>query len=366
MDQDHDNRTLIRYAEFREEVLEKKFYNAEITKNLTYVKFTILIVGLIYFLFIIPEYFILDSSDFLAVLTNRLFVVALLIFLHFKVSRDQKYDGLIYWFTGYEVIISLSFIYIANKFPAPDFMIQAFSVMIMILAIFLVNNRWLFSIFTSLFISCGYLLFAVLHFQDVTTSEFLAAAFHIMLVIGISSIASYGSNVSKRMQYLNNLELIRIAERDPLTGIYNKAKFNKEYARLSDRRQQQNGCLSVVMFDIDDFKAINDQFGHLTGDGVLIELAVLITRNIRNSDIFVRWGGEEFVLTFPDTSLQQATEIAEKLRTLISDHSFNKIGHLSCSFGVAAYKDGDDLDSVLRRADKRLYMAKRLGKNRVM
>ena len=367
MEQDNNNSTLIRFGEFRTEALEKEFYNAEIAKHLNYVKFTILLVGLVYFLFILPEYFILtDSGDFIAVLLNRIFVVVMLGFLYFKVSRDRRYDGLIYWFTAYEVMISLSFIYIANQFPAPDFMIQAYSVMVIILAIFLINNRWLYSILTSLFISIGYLAFAALRFENVTTSEFLAAALHLLLVVLLSSIASYSINYYKRIQYLNNLELIRIAEHDPLTGIFNKAKFNKEYARLSERRRQQNGCLSIVMFDIDNFKAINDRYGHLTGDGVLIELAVLVARNIRSDDVFVRWGGEEFVLTFPDTPLQQANEIAEKLRALISEHTFDRIDHLSCSFGVAAYQDGDDLDSVLRRADQRLYMAKRLGKNRVM
>ncbi|MBC3796607.1 GGDEF domain-containing protein [Acetobacterium tundrae] len=367
MDQNKNKNVPIHLGEFREEALEKEFYNAEIAKNLKEVKFTIFVVGMIYFLFIIPEYFILkDVNDFIAVLICRSVIAALLIFLYFKVSRDKKYDSLIYWFTAYEVIISLSFIYISNKFSDPDFMIQAFSVMIIILAIFLINNRWLYSIFTSLFISIGYFAFAALSFKNISSSDFLAAIFHIMLVIIISSSASYSFNYFKRIQYLNNVELIRMAEHDPLTGIYNKGKFNKEYARLADHGEQKNAHLSIAMFDIDDFKAINDHYGHLTGDAVLVDLTGLIGKHIRNSDLFIRWGGEEFVLTFPDTSLLQATEITEKLRVLISEHTFEIIGHLSCSFGVASYKKGDDLDSVIRRADERLYRAKRSGKNKVM
>ncbi|MBC3888576.1 diguanylate cyclase [Acetobacterium paludosum] len=367
MNQNINKNALIHLGEFREEALEKKFNDAEIIRNLNYVKFTILIVALVYFIFIIPEYFILkDTNDFISVLICRCIIVALLIILYFKVSRDRKFDSLIYWVTAYEVIISLSFIYISNKFPAPDFMIQSFSVMVMILAIFLINNRWLYSIFTSLFISIGYFVFAALSFEDVSSSEFIAAVFHIMLVVLLSSIASYSINYYKRIQYLNNIELIRMAEHDPLTGIYNKAKFNKEYTGLEDRGKQNNAHLSIVMFDIDNFKEINDQYGHLTGDAVLVDLTGLIGKHIRNSDLFIRWGGEEFVLTFPDTPLLQATEISEKLRGLISDHSFEKIGHLSCSFGVATYREGDDLDSVIRRADERLYLAKRSGKNKVM
>jgi len=367
MNQNQNKRTLIHFGEFREEVLEKEFYNTEISKNLNYVKFTIMIVGLVYFIFIIPEYFILkDTNDFISVLICRCVIIALLIILYFKVSRERKFDSLIYWFTAYEVIISLSFIYISNKFPIPDFMIQSFSVMVMVLAIFLINNRWLYSIFTSLFISISYFVFAVLSFEDVSSSEFTAAVFHIVLVIFLSSIASYSINYYKRVQYLNNIDLISMAEHDSLTGIYNKAKFNKEYAGLEDCGKQKYAHLSIVMFDIDDFKEINDHYGHLTGDAVLVDLTCLVEKNIRNADVFIRWGGEEFVLTFPDTPLLQATEISEKLRVVISDHSFEKIGHLSCSFGVASYKEGDDLDSVIRRADERLYFAKRSGKNKVI
>jgi len=105
---------------------------------------------------------------------------------------------------------------------------------------------------------------------------------------------------------------------------------------------------------------------YLVGDAVLIDLADIVKQNIHQSHVFVRWGGEEFVLIFPDMRLYQAIEMTERLRKLISEHLFEKSEHVTCSFGVAAFEKDDDLNKVLQRADERLYMAKRSGKNKVL
>ncbi|WP_207642517.1 GGDEF domain-containing protein [Acetobacterium bakii] len=367
MNRKKSNGLPIYFGEFRDKALEKEFYNAEIKKNINYVKFILLLVGIAYFLFIIPDYFLItDVNAFMAILFNRSVILGLLVILYFKVKRSSEYFSLIYWFTAYEIIISLSFISIANHYTAPDFLIQAFGVMLIILVIFLINNRWRYSIFAALFVSIGYFVFAAFCFTDVPFSQFSAAIVHILIVIVLSSISSYSINYYKRIQYLNTIELLNRAENDSLTGIYNKAKFNKEYARLADSAQQKNADLSVVMFDIDNFKGINDQYGHLVGDAVLIALADIVRKNLQQSDIFARWGGEEFVLIFPNMHLQQAIEITERLRKYIADHIFEKIGQVTCSFGVAVFEKDEDLNKVLQRADERLYLAKNAGKNKVM
>lgn len=358
--------TPIFWGEFRDRALEKEFYNAEIARNLNYVTFTILVVALVYFLFIIPEYFLInDGDDFMTIFVIRSMILVAMLCLYFKVKRETRYDSLIYWFTGLEILISMSFIYISNLFPNPNILIQAFGVMIIILAIFLINNRWLFSLFTALFVSVGYFVFVAVSLSDINVSEFLAAMIHIWIVIFLSSISSYSVNYYKRIQYLHNRELVKMAETDALTGIYNKAKFNQEYARLADAARVVAGNLAVIMFDIDDFKAVNDNFGHLVGDQVLKELTTIVRRNLDDTAIFARWGGEEFVIILPDLPLTAALETAQRLRNIVSEHHFESIGPLTCSFGVSAFKNGDTLDAPLHRVDERLYLAKNFGKNRV-
>lgn len=152
---------------------------------------------------------------------------------------------------------------------------------------------------------------------------------------------------------------------DPLTKVYNRNKFNDDFEKEIALAKRYNLSLSFVILDIDFFKSINDNFGHHAGDSVLIEFASLIQRSIRNSDIFARWGGEEFVLLLPHTELKEAVSLAEKLREKIEEFHFKFAKKITCSMGVAEYKDGDESDTISRRADIALYRAKERGRNQV-
>jgi diguanylate cyclase (GGDEF)-like protein len=117
-------------------------------------------------------------------------------------------------------------------------------------------------------------------------------------------------------------------------------------------------------FDIDRFKRVNDSFGHLTGDHVLRTLAAIAMEHIRDSDYLVRWGGEEFLVVSPDTGLEKATMVAERLRKVMGEHSFEYMGPVTASFGVAEYREGETKDSFILRADAAMYSAKK-SRNRV-
>ena len=112
------------------------------------------------------------------------------------------------------------------------------------------------------------------------------------------------------------------------------------------------------MFDIDKFKEINDEYGHLIGDKILIRMTELIKNEIREIDSFARYGGDEFMIINPETKLNGAVELAERLRKKIEDTDFAKVEKVSCSFGVAQLKAEDDIDSFLKRVDDYLYKAK--------
>ena len=161
-------------------------------------------------------------------------------------------------------------------------------------------------------------------------------------------------------------EMKHLANTDPLTGIANRLKFNTildHHVALSSRYDH---ALSMLYFDIDHFKKINDTYGHKVGDGVLIEVVELISALLRQSDLLARWGGEEFVVILPETSVEQAKVIAEKLRSCIETHLFMNVSDLTCSFGVTQLRSDDTEQSFLIRADKALYEAKESGRNRVV
>lgn len=156
------------------------------------------------------------------------------------------------------------------------------------------------------------------------------------------------------------------AVKDELTGIFNRRKFNEMMDLEFNRARHNNSTFSIIMFDIDDFKQINDTYGHDAGDGVLIALGKIISIHIRHSDTFARWGGEEFIILVPVAQLKHAYEKAEHLRILISLYTFAKVGKLTCSFGVAEYSSGQSREALLKEVDERLYKAKASGKNMVV
>ena len=166
-----------------------------------------------------------------------------------------------------------------------------------------------------------------------------------------------------------NSKLENLANNDELTGLPNRRIFDdklKQVILLNDRKLLD---VSVLFFDIDDFKKINDSFGHNVGDEVLKRIAVIMKENVRESDLFARWGGEEFIFAFIDSSLENSEIIAEKLRKSIeSDKELHALTNynVTCSFGLTSLKQKDTLESVLKRVDKALYEAKGSGKNRVI
>jgi diguanylate cyclase (GGDEF)-like protein len=133
--------------------------------------------------------------------------------------------------------------------------------------------------------------------------------------------------------------------------------------------RRHGGELSVIMLDIDDFKRINDVYGHQSGDEVLKEISTVVSSMVRKSDYLSRFGGEEFVLVLPHTALTHAVHLAEKIRRKIAGHRIQNAGRplsITSSFGVACYRNGLDGLTLLQRADEMLYHAKASGKNVVM
>jgi diguanylate cyclase (GGDEF)-like protein len=156
------------------------------------------------------------------------------------------------------------------------------------------------------------------------------------------------------------------ASMDKLTSLYNRVKLEQvlsdEIARV---QRYKSETFSICLFDVDDFKSINDEFGHITGDIILQRIAGVVKNGIRTTDVGCRWGGEEFIVVFPLTNIFQAAEACEKLRKSINHLSFDGVKSVSCSFGVAQFEFEDTTHSLISRADEAMYKAKKSGKNRV-
>lgn len=160
-------------------------------------------------------------------------------------------------------------------------------------------------------------------------------------------------------------KLKRLSITDQLTQIYNRVKFNASLEEEVKRNRRYNTELAIIMLDIDHFKRVNDTYGHDVGDKVLVGLVAIVKQCIRETDVFARWGGEEFILLLPHTSLENAAKLAERIRVKVELYHFDVVGEITCSFGVSEFLGEDTEETFSKRVDNALYESKRTGRNRV-
>lgn len=160
-------------------------------------------------------------------------------------------------------------------------------------------------------------------------------------------------------------ELANLAITDRLTGIYNRLKFDQELQDILEYIQRYKITASIALIDVDYFKNVNDEHGHLVGDNVLRILAKVLQDQVRNVDVLARWGGEEFIILMPETDQLHAVYAAERVRERVAGVDFHIDRPLTLSIGVAEYTGSESADNWLRRVDDALYRAKMNGRNRV-
>jgi len=163
-----------------------------------------------------------------------------------------------------------------------------------------------------------------------------------------------------------NHELEHLAVTDRLTGLYNRLYLDKALEKEFSVAGRHNTPFSLILIDLDQFKRVNDTYGHPAGDAVLQTIAEVLKDKTRQSDTVGRWGGEEFLVICPNTSLAGAVDAAEHLRRHVEQQRFPFVESRTASFGVASYQPGDTIAAIESRADKALYQAKESGRNRVV
>ncbi len=183
-----------------------------------------------------------------------------------------------------------------------------------------------------------------------------------------------GSDITPTLLELQDKieELYKLSSKDPLTGLDNRMKLQNILRLEVERARRTRQPLCVVFLDIDDFKKINDKYGHATGDMVLQHIAEILKKQCRKTDFIFRYGGEEFVLIFPSTSLIQGEITCERIRKNIKSHIFyDEKGNsfrITVSMGLSSYKGRKEIDPVhlLKLADEAMYKAKRRGKDQII
>ncbi|MDR1935423.1 MAG: GGDEF domain-containing protein [Candidatus Accumulibacter sp.] len=182
---------------------------------------------------------------------------------------------------------------------------------------------------------------------------------------GMLQLLAAGMRIAELEKALKEAQQAAFA--DPLTGALNRRGFERAYAREMARSRRSGGSLALAMIDLDDFKALNDRYGHLAGDQVLAHLVRVLQDSIRPSDVLCRFGGEEFVLMLPDTPVDSACKAVRRFLSEFSSRRMPDLGQaVTFSAGVVSHDHPESLEEALRRADAAAYAAKRAGKNRIV
>jgi diguanylate cyclase (GGDEF)-like protein len=181
------------------------------------------------------------------------------------------------------------------------------------------------------------------------------------------TICQFFTNALKNLIKIEALE--KDVRTDPLTGTYNRRAFDGMLSRNAETARNRNGSLSVIMFDIDHFKSVNDTYGHDIGDTVLKQVAEAAGNVLRKGSYIIRYGGEEFLVVLPETDCQSSIRVAERMRTAIEELEFTSSStrfRVTASFGVADYARNKTIESMVRKSDQMLYRAKTNGRNTVI
>ncbi|GFP75245.1 GGDEF domain-containing protein [Clostridium fungisolvens] len=194
-----------------------------------------------------------------------------------------------------------------------------------------------------------------------------------IIVIAVDALILY-KFIHNKLQQINvklakleeeNIKLKEEVLVDKLTGAFNRRKLHEIIEVELERCNRYNIPLAMIIFDIDDFKKINDKYGHSRGDLILKNITKVITSKLRKTDFFIRWGGEEFVILAPETNLEGALILGEKVRKLVSENIYVELERVTVSVGASEYKKELTYKEFFDKADKALYIAKNSGKNNV-
>lgn len=176
----------------------------------------------------------------------------------------------------------------------------------------------------------------------------------------------FNGSVRHVVVFTDITKLNELATQDMLTKLANRFQFDKVLNHSINLAVRSGRPLSMLLVDIDHFKEVNDRYGHLTGDGVLVGVARILTDSVRKSDVVARWGGEELVVLLPDSELSSALKLAEILRKRIEESVFSPVEKVTCSIGAVQWREGETTDDLFHRVDEKLYTAKEGGRNQVV
>lgn len=335
----------------------------------------ILLIGTIYTLFEIVGltlstlgFFESDIRLYVAiiVLFHLIYLPTLYTFTYRKTTRNFKVLQYLEWLY-FPVIIGWASLFTALIYLQNDDITIYAMILFICSAVFVIRAKT-----SRLLYGMSIIFFGILIYGFVESIPDANGLLFKSLIVTILAYTIARTNYRIRIELYNkNSELLKLnkeledrVKRDSLTGLYNNGYAFEYIETALELRRAKNTNLTLMMIDIDDFKKVNDQYGHLEGDIVIQSLANVLTELIDDKDIAARYGGEEFIVVLNDTNLQEASEIGSRILEAVRSLQFTFGSQITISIGVAQC-NGDTRETLIKKADEQLYQAKNLGKNQL-
>ena len=324
------------------------------------------IIGIFNLVLLVPDMMNLPSSASKVLAAGlRIFFTIMLALLYIRIKRIKSFEFLSLIVTFFELCAAVVFLIIFHLYISPDFTIQLLGVFIIIIIVFLIPNRWVYTVVVSIFLSAGFLISSYTKIAGLDSALFIASIVYLSIEIGLCAVFVYFFNRYQRGEYMAKTELRRVYATDPLTQIGNRVRLEDEAEKWIAFCKRHHLRLSLVVIDIDNMKQVNDQYGHPIGDEILCEMAQTMHTQLRKNDVCIRWGGDEFILLLPHTDVIEAKSLSERIRHEMLIHKFCVDMPITCSCGIAGMNDEYNLSQMIRQADAAMYIAKKQGKNNI-
>ncbi len=342
------------------------YFDCKLNLSRRYVIILVIVAGLINLSMLIPDLKLIESAAArIDILIIRSVYSLILLVVAFKVNNIKSFRVLSAVISICELIAMGIFLFVFSRYGHPSFMIQAMGMFILILAIFLIPNRWAYMLSVAISGTVGFFLCASVFVSSINKTEYAAAISYACIVILLCAISASNSEKHRFREFLAKSELERISTTDFLTDTANRLKMSEDAKKWIEFCKRHNLPLSLIFFDVDDMKNINDKYGHSAGDKLLAGLAKLIQCHLRSSDVLARWGGDEFVLLLPSVSLDNAIILAKRIEISVKENMIIEGDKITCSFGVVEMKRESTFDELVSEADSLMYIAKQQGKDMV-
>jgi len=312
------------------------------------------------------------NQEYLILILSALAAITVSSFSVLRFMRSEWLIAGVDLFIGISMVFIFVYVWITNKAALPGIFMSLFTLTAAVVSVYIKgvhNIYWVYPAIVAtyyllpsrwaIFISILNLVLMIsILYGDVPALE-LSAIFATILMTSM-----FGYFYSKNIEEKHN-KLTQLAIKDSLTGVGNRRALDAKLSELVTKQARRSSILSLIMIDIDNFKLINDDHGHIVGDQILVQIARIIEGRIRSTDTLYRFGGEEFVIVPLDMKLKATQKLAEQLRILVENHALVPDNPVTISLGVAEYKQDESSTSWMKRADEALYRAKNGGRNQV-